>query len=160
MSTLMFTVGNYATCVSQLKGKNKLLGKIILFLSVSRNCFQNKKNQTVQCCLISHKPMKGKMYCRPTLQSYCEGAFWFWPGSTLKTTTESKKSEIIRQCLSKCISTGVNYASYQFVQRQNWTKMCFYEKFVGFTSPSKTENIKFITKCKPRLRYNDLIAVW
>ena len=39
----MFTVGSYATYVSQLKGKNKLLGKIILSLSVSCNCFQNKK---------------------------------------------------------------------------------------------------------------------
>ena len=57
----MFTVGSYATYVSQLKGKNKLLGKIILSLSVSCNCFQNKKNQIVQCCLISHKPMKGIM---------------------------------------------------------------------------------------------------
>ena len=25
----MFTVGNYATCVSQLKGKNNLVGKTI-----------------------------------------------------------------------------------------------------------------------------------
>ena len=30
-----------------------------------------------------------------TLQSHCECAFWFWPAFTLKTTTESKKSEII-----------------------------------------------------------------
>ena len=100
----------------------------------------------VQCCLIGHKPVKGIMYWRPTLQSHCEGAFWFWPGSTLKTTTESKKSEIIRQFLSKCISTEVNYASYQFLQQQNWPKMCYYQKFVGSTSPFRTENIQFITK--------------
>ena len=35
-----------------------------------------------------------EMYRRTTLQSHFEGAFWFLPGSTLKTTTESKKSEI------------------------------------------------------------------
>ena len=39
----MFTVGNNATCVSQLEGKNKPLGKKSP-LSVSCNCFQNKKN--------------------------------------------------------------------------------------------------------------------
>ena len=32
---------------------------------------------------------------KTTLQSHREGAFWFWPGSTLKTTMESKKSKII-----------------------------------------------------------------
>ena len=46
-------------------------------ISVSCNCFQNKENQNVQCCLISHKPMKGIMYWRPTLQSHCEGASGF-----------------------------------------------------------------------------------
>ena len=34
--------------------------------------------------------MKGKVCGRPTLQSHIEGAIWFLPGSTLKTTTDSK----------------------------------------------------------------------
>ena len=44
----------------------------------------------MQRSLISHIIMKGKICGRPTLQSHFEGAIWFLPGSTLKTTTDSK----------------------------------------------------------------------
>ena len=40
--------------------------------------------------------MKGKVCGRPTLQSHFEGAIWFWPGFTLKTTRDSKiKSTLV-----------------------------------------------------------------
>ena len=44
----------------------------------------------MQRWLISHIIMKGKICSRPTLQSHFEGALWFLPGSSLKTTTDSK----------------------------------------------------------------------
>ena len=60
----------------------------------------------------SHKIMKGKMYWRTTLKSHFEGAFWFLPGFTLKTTMESKKFQVIHQFFAKCISTKRDYALY------------------------------------------------